>query len=214
MSMKWEFTNLIQATVPAAHTLPLWRGDVGYVLPRFDPEKWFWAHEKYKINELALVPPIVVVALNSPFRNQYSLKGTEYAIVGAAPLDKGPQARMEAIIGGAPLTQVWGMTEATCIATQFGYEEKDATGSIGRPIPGLDIKIVDDDEKDISGFDIRGELCLRGPTVCLGYFENPEANARDWDSEGFFHTGDIGYCDGKTKLWYIVDRKKVSLSSV
>jgi acyl-CoA synthetase (AMP-forming)/AMP-acid ligase II len=69
-------------------------------------------------------------------------------------------------------------------------------------------RIIDDDGKDISGFDTVGELCLRGPTVTSGYFENSKANAESFDSEGFFKTGDIGYCDGKSKKWYIIDRKK------
>lgn len=47
-----------------------------------------------------------------------------------------------------------------------------------------------------------------------GYFENPEANARGWDSDGYFHTGDIAYYDGKIKLWYTVNRKKVRSSSL
>jgi acyl-CoA synthetase (AMP-forming)/AMP-acid ligase II len=44
--------------------------------------------------------------------------------------------------------------------------------------------------------------------VIPGYFENPEANKASFDADGFFHTGDIGYCNSRTKLWYIVDRKK------
>lgn len=55
-------------------------------------------------------------------------------------------------------------------------------------------------------------MCIRGQTVFMGYHENPSANAADFDEEGYFHTGDIGYCDGKNKLWYIVDRKKVRCS--
>lgn len=51
-------------------------------------------------------------------------------------------------------------------------------------------------------------MCIRGPTVISGYFENPEANAQSFDSDGWFKTGDIGYCDRDTKKWYIVDRKK------
>lgn len=70
------------------------------------------------------------------------------------------------------------------------------------------MKLVDDDGKDITDYDVHGEICIRGPTVVRGYFENPEANKRDWDADNYFHTGDIGYCDRKTKLWYIVDRKK------
>lgn len=69
-------------------------------------------------------------------------------------------------------------------------------------------RLVDDDGNDITAYDVRGEFCVRGPSVIPGYFENPEANKLSFDSDDFFHTGDIAYCDGKTKLWYIVDRKK------
>ncbi|KAK3049722.1 hypothetical protein LTS18_012697 [Coniosporium uncinatum] len=88
------------------------------------------------------------------------------------------------------------------------YPEHDPTGSVGRPIPELDVKLVDEEGRDITGYGVRGEICLRGPTIIRGYFENPEANARDFDEDGFFHTGDVAYCEEKTKLWYIVDRKK------
>lgn len=50
---------------------------------------------------------------------------------------------------------------------------------------------------------------MRGPTVVRAYHNNPKANAETWDEEGYLHTGDILYCDSKTKKWYIVDRKKV-----
>jgi acyl-CoA synthetase (AMP-forming)/AMP-acid ligase II len=100
------------------------------------------------------------------------------------------------------------VTETSCIATMFPYPEKDFTGGVGRLIPNLEAKLADDDGKDISAYDVRGKLCVKGPTVIPGYFENPEANRSSFDDEGFFHTGDIGYCDGKTKGWYIVDRKK------
>lgn len=49
---------------------------------------------------------------------------------------------------------------------------------------------------------------MRGPTIIKGYFNNAAANAASYDSNGYFKTGDILYCDGATKLWYIVDRKK------
>ena len=130
---------------------------------------------------------------------------------GAAPLGKGPQSRFQALLApDAPFCQVWGMTETTSIATMFPWPENDDTGSIGRPLCNLDTKLVDDDGNDISQPNTRGELCIRGPTVTLGYFENPEANERDFDEAGFFHTGDIAFVDEKTNLWYIVDRKKVT----
>lgn len=69
-------------------------------------------------------------------------------------------------------------------------------------------RLVNDAGENISAFDTRGELCVRGPTVTPGYFNNPKANAESFDSDGWFHTGDIAYCDGRTRKWYIVDRRK------
>jgi 4-coumarate--CoA ligase len=70
--------------------------------------------------------------------------------------------------------------------------------------------LIDDNGNDVTDFEVRGELCVRGPSVIPGYYNNPKANAESWDNEGYFKTGDIVYCDQKTKKWYIVDRKKVS----
>ncbi|GAB7360309.1 hypothetical protein MBLNU230_g8066t1 [Neophaeotheca triangularis] len=197
------------ATVPVAHTTPFRAGHIHYVLPRFDIESWFWAMDKYAITDCTMVPPIVVLAVNSPANKKYSLKAVREAKVGAAPLDAALQARMQALLpGNASMSQVWGMSETSCIASRLLHFEMDTTASVGRMLPSIDVKLVDDDGNDISSYDVRGELCIRGPTVIKGYFENPEANKRDFDAEGFFHTGDIAYLDGKSKLWYIVDRKK------
>jgi 4-coumarate--CoA ligase len=68
--------------------------------------------------------------------------------------------------------------------------------------------IINDDGKDISGFDTVGEFCLRGPIMTNGYLENAEANAESADSDVFFGTRDISFCDGKSKKGYIIDRRK------
>ncbi|KAG0650962.1 Acyl-ligase azaF [Hyphodiscus hymeniophilus] len=104
--------------------------------------------------------------------------------------------------------KAWGMTETCCIASIFHYPEDDVTGSVGRIVPNMDAKLIDDDGHEITGYGVRGEMCVRGPTVTCGYFENEKANAEAFDSEGFFKTGDIMYCDEKTQKWYVVDRKK------
>lgn len=199
------------AMAPGAFVGPLRSGDPMYIFPRFELEGWLRAHQEYGITDIACVPPVVVMAVNSALRHKYSLKSARLGTCGAAPLDKGLQARMQAMMGDdVPFTQVWGMTETSCIGMRHPWPATDDTGSIGVPIPNLDVKLVDDDGKDITGYNVRGEICVRGPTVIRGYFENPEANKRDWDDENYFHTGDIGYVDGKTGLYYIVDRKKVS----
>jgi acyl-CoA synthetase (AMP-forming)/AMP-acid ligase II len=98
------------------------------------------------------------------------------------------------------------MTEASCIISIIPHPESDI-GSTGYIIPNTDIRFVDDNGTELTTLNARGEMCVRGPTVIRGYFENPEANAKDWDSDGYYHTGDIGYRSDIGKI-YIVDRKK------
>ncbi|KAJ9622716.1 hypothetical protein H2203_006367 [Taxawa tesnikishii (nom. ined.)] len=200
------------ASTPVACTTPLRAGEQAYILRQFDLEKWFWAMQEYQITDMALVPPIAIGIIMSPLRHQYSLKSVRVAYCGAAPLDRRPQARVQELLApGATFTQVWGMTETSCIATKLYYNDYpsgDTTGSVGHPIPNLDVKLVDENGRDVSEYGVRGEICVRGPTVTRGYYDNAEANARDFDADGFFHTGDVAYCDAKTKLFYIVDRRK------
>ena len=179
---------------------------------RFDLKEYLSAIATHRITDMALVPPLVIaIIMNASLTQQpeYSLKSIRTATSGAAPLEKGPQARLLKLLPkGATFTQVWGMTETTCIASNFPHPEDDRTGSVGRFLPGLDVKLVDDSNEDITDYDVRGELCVRGPTVINGYFENPKATSESWDKERYFHTGDVAYCDRSSGLWYIVDRKK------
>ncbi|KAL4894993.1 AMP-binding enzyme [Aspergillus ambiguus] len=198
------------AAAPSTHFSALKAGHRVYMMRRFDLPLFLSTTQKYQISDVAVVPPIVIAILMTPISHSKPwLKSIRAASVGAAPLDKDAQAKFRALIGdGAPCTQVWGMTETCCVATMFPYPEQDDTGSVGRLIPNLEAKLVDDAGNNISAYGVRGELCVRGPTVTPGYFNNPQANADSFDSEGWFHTGDISYCDEATKKWYIVDRKK------
>ena len=69
-------------------------------------------------------------------------------------------------------------------------------------------RLIDDTGKDITAFDVPGELCIRGPTIIPGYFNSPHATKDSVDQDGYFKTGDVMYCDSKTGKWYIIDRKK------
>ena len=171
------------ASAPVAHYAPLRSGEPTYILRKFELEPFLAAMQKYEITEGAFVPPIVIAVIMSPITKNYSLKSIRQAHCGAAPLDKGPQARLKALMRpDAPFTQVWGMTETSCICSMIPHVDgHETTGSVGKMLPGIDAKLVDDDGKDITDFDVRGELCVRGPLVIKGYFENPEANTRDWD---------------------------------
>ncbi|KAJ5207504.1 AMP-dependent synthetase/ligase [Penicillium cf. griseofulvum] len=198
------------SAAPVTHISTLKAGAVVYMMRRFDLETYLTTVDKYNITDIAMVPPIVIAILMSPLSQKKPfLKKIRMAGCGAAPLDKNVQARFRSLMGGSgPFTQVWGMTETSCVATMFPYPEHDDTGSVGRLLPNLEAKLIDENGENISAFDVRGELCVRGPTVTPGYFNNPEANAESFDAEGWFKTGDIAYCDQRTRKWYIVDRRK------
>ncbi|KAK2739445.1 hypothetical protein FQN57_006574 [Myotisia sp. PD_48] len=197
------------SAVPSVHVSALKAGNVQHILRRFELELFFKTIEKYNVNFISTVPPMAIAMIKSPLAKHPYLKGAKMGKVGAAPLDKALQAQFRSLMADdAPYTQVWGMTETTCVATAFPYPQADDTGSVGFPVANLEMRLVDDDGNNISAYDVRGEICVRGPTVTPGYYENPKANAESFDKDGFFKTGDIGYCDGKTKKWYIVDRKK------
>ncbi|KAF9891853.1 hypothetical protein FE257_003338 [Aspergillus nanangensis] len=198
------------AAAPSTHFGALKAGHRIYMMRRFDLPLFLKTAEQYQITDLAVVPPIVIAILMTPLTHTRPwLKSVTAASVGAAPLDKDAQAKFRALLAeGAPCTQVWGMTETSCVATMFPFPEKDETGSIGRLIPNVEAKLVDDNNTNISAYNVRGELCVRGPTITPGYFNNAAANADSFDADGWFHTGDIAYCEATTKNWYIVDRKK------
>ena len=201
------------AQAPFTHTSCLRSGYETYVMRRFALWEFLDNVLKYSITRLMLVPPMVVAIVNAgkddEARVRGSLRSVANIVGGAAPLDSETQSKLQTFLPAKSVfTQLWAMTETSCIASYFYYPESDDTGSVGRFMPNLDAKIVDDDGREIGPYDVRGELCVRGPTVIRGYLNNAEANSRDWDADNFFHTGDIALCDSQTKLWYIVDRKK------
>jgi len=197
------------ASVPTAHTSALRSGQVSYIMRRFELEPLLETFAKFDITEIGIVPPIAIAIIMSPLTKNYSMTSIKAASCGAAPLAKETQKRFKDLLDpNATVTQVWGMTETSCVASMLHYPEDDETGSVGRMLPNMDAKLVDDAGNDISAYDVRGELCVRGPIVISGYFNNEAANSECWDADGFFHTGDIAYISRESRKWYIVDRKK------
>ena len=207
---------------PLTHVSQLKDGRTAYIMRRFELEAFLKLHATFHITECLIVPPIVNAIVMSGFadpsdsryRPDCSLRSLRHGLVGAAPQGPVMQKRLQKLMApGATLGQLWGMTEITCIVTHvrpgMNSEELDYFGSVGTPVPNLELKIVDEEGKDVSHVpEVRGEICVRGPTVTKGYFENDEANRETFDEEGYIRSGDIGYVDEKTGLWYIVDRRK------
>ena len=96
------------ATAPCTHFSPLNNGVQTYVMRRFELEPWLYNIERYQITDLASVPPIIISVIMSDQRKKYSMKSVKFATCGAAPLEKGPQARFQELLDAhAPFTQVW-----------------------------------------------------------------------------------------------------------
>ena len=129
------------AAAPSIHIAPFRSAHVSYVMRRFELEPYLESVEKFKITELLIVPPLVISIIMSPQSKVFSLSSVRHASCGAAPLDKGPQARFRALLApDAKVTQIYGMTETTCIATMFRWSEDDRTASVGRFIPNMEAR--------------------------------------------------------------------------
>ncbi|MBB3315202.1 long-chain acyl-CoA synthetase [Rhizobium sp. BK181] len=109
-------------------------------------------------------------------------------------------------ITGSHITEGYGLSETSPVATANRFDSAEFTGSIGLPIPSTELDIRDEDGNSLPLGEI-GEICIRGPQVMAGYWNKPEETARVMTADGYFRTGDMGFMDarGYTK---IVDRKK------
>lgn len=107
---------------------------------------------------------------------------------------------------GCVMVEGWGMSETCAIGTNNPLLATEFSGTIGLPLPGIEIAIKDDNGKSLA-LGESGEICIRGPNVMPGYWQQPEENAKAFTGDGYMRTGDIGIMDerGYTR---IVDRKK------
>ncbi|WP_375768369.1 AMP-dependent synthetase/ligase [Archangium gephyra] len=134
----------------------------------------------------------VDAAAFAPLRNKLGLDALEFAFSGAAPI---PPAVIQFFRDlGVPMSELFGMSEGTGAMTWDPHRVK--VGTVGRPMPGVEMRRLDD-----------GEIVFRGGIIFPGYLNDPERTAEALDADGWLHTGDIGELDAEGYL-KIVDRKK------
>jgi long-chain acyl-CoA synthetase len=177
------------------------------LLPRFQELAVLEAIQKYRATMFEGVPTMYLYLLNYPDLDKFNLGSLTRCTVGGAPIAADKLDEVEDRFG-CPLIELWGMTEMAGLGTTHPYYGKNRHGSIGIPLPYVEGKIVDvvDAQKTLKSGDV-GELVFRGPIIMDGYYGNEEATRESIQSDGWLHTGDVGYMDEEGNF-YIVDRKK------
>jgi long-chain acyl-CoA synthetase len=182
------------------------QGGTLVLLPRFDLPMVLKQLAKERPSFFPGVPRLFVALNEAPETRKYDLKSVKACISGAAPLPKAVADRFREITGGAKLVEGYGLTECSPV-THVNPFDAPHPGTIGIPVLDTDCKIVDLEDPDrVVEPGERGELCIQGPQIMLGYWRRPEATA-EMIRNGWLHTGDIAIMD-EDGFFRIVDRLK------
>jgi long-chain acyl-CoA synthetase len=176
---------------------------ISVLLRWFDPEAFLDMIGEHQLQLSAVVPTMLQILLGARLED-YSLSSLRYLTSGGAPLPAKVEQEFCRRVPSVSIRQGYGLTEtAALVSTNPVGAEKP--GSVGRPVPGTEIEIRDDEGRVLPAGEA-GEVCCRSPGVMQGYWHAPEATRLALRG-GWLHTGDIGYLDDEGYL-FIVDRKK------
>jgi long-chain acyl-CoA synthetase len=174
------------------------------LVPRFEPGKVLEVIERDHANSFAGVPTMYAALLHHPERERFDSGSLDLCVSGGAPMP------VEVLRGfdeafGAKVLEGYGLSESTGMGTFNTPDRERKPGSIGRPVGGTEIRLVDSEERDVPDGE-PGELLMRGPFVMSGYWGREDATAETM-RDGWLHTGDIAIRD-EDGYYFIVDRKK------
>ncbi|EKT4476685.1 AMP-binding protein [Pseudomonas putida] len=167
-----------------------------YPSDAFDPLATLRAVAQEKATALYGVPTMFIAELDHPQRGEFDLSSLRTGIMAGATC---PIEVMRRVIGEMHMAEVqiaYGMTETSPVSLQTGAADdlERRVTSVGRTQPRLESKVVDAEGNTVPRGEI-GELCTRGYSVMLGYWNNPKATAESIDAEGWMHTGDLAVMD-------------------
>jgi long-chain acyl-CoA synthetase len=178
------------------------------LLPRFTPDAAFSAMERENVTFFAGVPTMYWALLNHPGADRYDLekiaRQLRLSVSGGSAMPVEVMRAFEEKFQ-VKILEGYGLSETSPVATFNRLDRESKPGSIGLPVWGISVRIVDQDDHDV-GTNELGEIVIRGHNVMKGYYKRPEATAGAMRN-GWFHTGDIGRRDEDGYI-YIVDRVK------
>jgi long-chain acyl-CoA synthetase len=175
----------------------------GVLMRWFEPTAFLELLQEHRVQLTAVVPSMLQLLLAQPLED-YDLSALRYVACGAAPLAADVVAELQRRLPQVELREGYGLTETSALVST-NPPGRVRLGSVGLPVPGVDLRIVDDGDGELPPGEV-GEICCRSPFLMQGYWRAPELTA-EATRGGWFHTGDLGYVDGDGYL-YVVDRKK------
>ncbi len=189
----------------------VWHGVRQVLIPKYDVEALLVAIRDYTPTYFPAVPTIYISLLNHPRAKEYRLDRVRAFNSGSAPLPIEVLEKFELMTGGT-LCEGYGLSEASPVTHSTASLAKRKPGSIGIPIPDTEIKIVnlESGEHEVP-LGTEGELCIAGPQIMLGYWNQPAETAialrKDGSGRTWLYTGDVARMD-EDGYFYIVQRKK------
>ncbi len=203
--------------VPLYHCFGMVMGNLGclthgstmiYPAPSFEPEATLQAVAEERATALYGVPTMFIAELDHPRRGEFDLSSLRTGIMAGATC---PIEVMKRVIAELHMSEVqiaYGMTETSPVSTQTAADDdlQCRVSSVGRTQPHLESKVIDERGRIVPRGQV-GELCTRGYSVMLGYWNNPEATAEALDAARWMHTGDLAVMDEQGYL-SIVGRNK------
>lgn len=186
-----------------------WLGNFNCAMHKFDLEEYCRLNEKHQANFAHLVPPVAIALANMDVVKKYDLSHLEKIVVAAAPVKKDLQMRIKARFGQkCKIAQAYGMTECPVVTHSLDLDDESEVGSVGRPLSGVDIRLVDPVTLQDVQEGTEGELWVRSPHAMMGYVNDAEATKAAFSADGeWVRTGDILVRDMKGCLW-VTDRLK------
>ena len=184
-----------------------YRGAKSILLPKFDAETVFGLLQKHSVTIFAGVPTMYWGLLNyndDKFDYAAIAKNLKYCLSGGAALPVNVLEEFEARFK-VDILEGYGMSEGSPVVTFNMVEFGRKPGSVGKPVWGVDVKIVDENDKEVA-IGEKGELIYRGHNVMKGYYKKPEANAKTLKA-GWLYSGDVAIKD-EDGFYFIVDRTK------
>ncbi len=190
LGLNWGYLALVQTLIAGARAV---------LLDRFSATAALGLIGSERVTNIPTAPAAIIELLNAPELDRTDLSSLRQVVSGGASCPVETIREFRARMPG-DFIELYGMLESGFHSyTRPGDDPEAASGTVGRPATGLGLRILDDANREVDPGET-GEIAGRGPSIHLGYHDNPGANAAAFTADGWFRTGDIGYVDGNGNL--------------